>query len=496
MRKLILLLLTISLIFINIGQSFAANFPSSTVPNGLGVNISYQGVTSQQMDQIRDAGFKFVRMDLHWHEVETTKGIYNWAKYDNIINGFAQRGIRVLFIVDFNNPLYAATWNTGISTDAQRSGFANFAQAAVSRYKGQGVIWEIWNEPNLSDYWKPAPSASDYMALIKTAIPAMRQADPTATIVAPALASNGQQIDFTYITSLFQQGLLNYVDAVSIHPYSEYSAPENDIVKLQQLRNLIAQYHPSNPNIPIISGERGYSVNWAIVNSEQGQANYLERSFLNNLSMGIPVSIWYEWQDECSDTTNWACSFGIQRLNLTLKPAYQAMQNLSQSLKGMHFVQRLPSSSSDYLLQFTDGVNTKIAAWTTTTAHSVTIGSQSISLTYTPVYITASVPITSQAPTAPSNLIVTGVYKGTTTRNYYVALKWADNSNNETGFQIYQSINSSSNFSLIKSPAANTVTYTINLGNNPIKGTYYYKVVAINAYGTSSPTNIVSVTIK
>ena len=61
------------------------------------------------------------------------------------------------------------------------------------------------------------------MAMVKQAIPAMRTADPNCTIVGPALAG----IDTSFLTTCCQQGLLNLVDAVSVHPYRWSPTVEN-----------------------------------------------------------------------------------------------------------------------------------------------------------------------------------------------------------------------------------------------------------------------------
>ncbi|OGH97019.1 MAG: hypothetical protein A2104_09690 [Candidatus Melainabacteria bacterium GWF2_32_7] len=104
-------------------------------------------------------------------------------------------------------------------------------------------------------------------------------------------------------------------------------------------------------------------------------------------------------------------------------------------------------------------------------------------------------PPTSQGPAAPSELAVTGVSKGATSGNYYVNLTWKDNSNNETGFEILQSVNSTNNFQVAKTPAANGTSYGINLGSTPTTGTYYYKIVAVNASGKSQASNTVTAQI-
>ena len=107
---------------------------------------------------------------------------------------------------------------------------------------------------------------------------------------------------------------------------------------------------------------------------------------------------------------------------------------------------------------------------------------------------TNTVSTTIGVPVAPTSLKVTNVYKATTGA-YFVNLTWVNSATNQTGFQIYQSINSATNFQVIKTPAATATGYGINVGTAPTKGTYYYKIVALNSYGQSLPSNTVTATV-
>lgn len=88
-------------------------------------------------------------------------------------------------------------------------------------------------------------------------------------------------------------------------------------------------------------------------------------------------------------------------------------------------------------------------------------------------------------PVAPSNMAVVSWTKST---NYWLNVSWSDNSNNETGFRIYRSLDSGVTWDLLKSPAANAHSYNIDCGANPSFGTWQLKVAAYNAVGeTDSP---------
>src|SRR5215212_662519 len=191
------------------------------------------------------------------------------------------RGIRILFILAYSNPLYDA----GLApyTDEGRTAFARFAAAAATHYTGRGILWEIWNEPNLDQFWKPQPNAQDYAALASTTIKAVRQADPNAFVIGPAVCCFASRT-WNFMDSLGKSGILNEFDAVTIHPYGS-PMPELAERDYLYLRHLVEKYSPER-NIPIYVGEWGFSDNQPGLNQAR-QAEYLTRIWLINLANNI-----------------------------------------------------------------------------------------------------------------------------------------------------------------------------------------------------------------
>jgi predicted esterase len=64
-----------------------------------------------------------------------------------------------------------------------------------------------------------------------------------------------------------------------------------------------------------------------------------------------------------------------------------------------------------------------------------------------------------------------------------IKLSWTDNSNNETGFEIYRSANAAGPFQIVATVNANTTSYSDSLLS--ASTTYYYQVNAVNQYGSS-----------
>ena len=348
----------------------SAALPELKIPDGFGVNIHFIG-EPKDLDLIAEAGFKFIRMDLSWSGIEREKGSYNFERtgYDALTNGCIKRGIRILYILDYSNRLYES--EQSVRTDAGRTAFAAFAEAAAKRYAGKNILWEIWNEPNIKQFWTPQPGVDDYCKLVEAVAPVVKQADPTALVVAPATST----IPFDWLESCFKKGLLNHIDALTVHPYRPKN-PETVIKDYARLRDLIARYAPQGKNVPILSGEWGYSnVNWDNTRlSNVQQAQYLARMFLINLYQNVPVSIWYDWKNDGPDPNEREHNFGTVERDLSHKTAYAAALAITKNLSGYSIKERLNTGSeNDFVFKLSNGKNQAIAFWTTGNEHQISL---------------------------------------------------------------------------------------------------------------------------
>ncbi len=359
----------------------APDFPPLTFPEGVGVNIHFTRGHERDLDMIRDGGFKFVRMDFGWAGIERKKGEFDWAAYDELTANLDKRGLRAIYILDYSNGLYeeAITSKSPLNGEVHRdtaspakpesvAAFARWAAAAAARFKGRRVIWEIWNEPNIG-FWKPKPNVKDYAALVLATCKAMREADPGATIVAPA--SSG--FPWPFFEELFQAGALEFLDAVSVHPYRSYNkGPETAAEDYLRLRTMIERHAPAGKrDLPVLSGEWGYASHNKGVSLET-QAAFIARQQIANVWQRVPVSIWYDWKNDGEDPAYNEHHFGTVSNRLAPKPAYAAVQTLARELRGFRIARRLDSAAEDFLLLLeNDSGQQKLAAWTTGKPHTV-----------------------------------------------------------------------------------------------------------------------------
>lgn len=352
-----------------------ATFAPATVSANLGVNT---GVVSMQMtdadfQKMQAAKVKYVRADLTWGAVENGQpGVYNWNFIDTFVAKTQQYGLNIIWVLGYNNGLYETlnpSDHKGITTDAGRNGFANYAAAAVARYDRPGMIWEIWNEQN-SDFWLPDHNPDNYMALINAAVPRMKQAKPNCLVVSGGVMDIAWAQTIGWLDRCFQLGLLNTVDGLGAHLYG--GAANRNVERfpneLANLRAMITSYG-APANFPILDTEFGTDVSEYNGDYNQ-QAQTCARSYLLHFMCDLQLDIWYEWRRP--STTS-----GMALLNSdgTVRPAYNALKTLTTQLEGYSYERRETlASTSDYALIFQKGTQRKMAVWTSSwTAHAATI---------------------------------------------------------------------------------------------------------------------------
>ena len=338
---------------------------SPPIPEGLGVNIHFTDPRPGEMEMLAKGGFRWVRMDFGWGSTERTRGVYDFSPYDRLLKAIEPYHIRAILILDYSNDLY----DKGLSpqTDEGRLAMAKWAAAAAVHFKGHGVLWEMYNEPNIS-FWRPKPDVTQYIPLALAVGKAIRQAAPREIYIGPAAST----IDMPFLEACFKAGLLDYWSAVSVHPYRQKD-PETAADDYRALRQLISIYAPKGKQIPIISGEWGYSSVWHEFDADR-QAKMIARQWLTNIANDIPVSIWYDWHDDGMSTTDPEHHFGTV-LNpyhpdrdpvYDPKPAYRAATTLTGALNGFVFSKRLMvGSPDDYVLLFGKLDDVRLAVWTT-----------------------------------------------------------------------------------------------------------------------------------
>jgi len=393
-------------------------FPNPVVPNINGAALhtnTYIDFTlpanAPAMNQFRDAGYRFARFGIPWHDVERTFESYDLEAPQSYIPGYKQlvqlladKNVRPIIFVGLGNTLYLTdTTNGGIRTETQRQGFHDYCKAVAYALRDFDPIFEIWNEPNLSGFWQPASDVDEYMALVPFAVSGLRegwhmgresQNLPNPLVIAPGVANAWARGNF--IDKCFDRGLLDLVDGVSIHPYSNYHSdpakrvPEAVASPVSLLKAELAAR--GKPGFPIVLTEWGWSTdrNSGGVSADT-HAKFSVRQILMGYYTGLTINCIYSLDDarNVDDNTSdkhyglFTTSGANFQKVLVAKPAVGKVAALNAALDGYRYVEKVAmgntpplNNSRDWCLVFwnpaapdADGSpgNAKAVLWTTDT---------------------------------------------------------------------------------------------------------------------------------
>ena len=235
--------------------------------------------TDRTFAEIVSTGASWIRFDVKWSEVQRVgPTAYNWANYDALVAKARARGLKLLGSLAYS-PAWArpagATDKFGPDTVARREAFARFAATAAARYRDSVTAWEVWNEPNNTMFWEPAPNAAQYVELLKLTNQAIKNANPAATVVAgatsPAPNAEGLIDEVTFIQGVYAAGGRGHFDAWSHHPY-DFNLPPGT----QHPDSAWWQTYGATPNIRSVM-EANFDGHLKVWATEYGlpSANYL-----------------------------------------------------------------------------------------------------------------------------------------------------------------------------------------------------------------------------
>ena len=288
---------------------------------------------------LAELGAKWARVQTGWCRCEPAKGKYDFAWLDAIVDHLLAMGVQPWFNLGYGNQLYtpeatnqfAVGW-APLWSDGAREAWLRFVRALAENFRDRVKHWEIWNEPNHRNFWKPHEAdPAEYVRFVRMTAPIIRQAVPGAKIIGPAVWSP------SYFKGCFENGLGDLIDIVSYHWYR--ATPEDKYeAGVTGCREVLDQH---NLKLPLWQGESGCPSQTAGAGAmakypwtEALQARWVVRRTLNDLRLRIDMTSYFQTADmmypnEDGTPGGRLNSKGlIRRSDYTPKPAYFAYQCL------------------------------------------------------------------------------------------------------------------------------------------------------------------------
>ena len=327
----------------------------------LGVNIHLLR-DDPALDLAHSAGFQFVRMDMLWANVERA-GRYRFFAYDGLLRALDARGMGVLWILDYGHPDHGGSTPR---TPQDIAAFGRFAEAAAAHFKGRNVRYEIWNEPNTSQFWTPAPNPSEYASLLREAVASIHRADPEAKVLSGGLS----RLDATFLSRSVDPALAASLAAIGIHPYPQ-NGPESIAPDLGALRDWVARVY--GERLELWDTEWGYSSanspkeapsNGHTESGRKRQAVLAVREILTVWNTGLPLAVYYDLRDDGTDPANPEHNYGLLDSSGNEKPAMRAIHGLMDAVKSRKVAGMVRPTPEGIHAMRLDGADTLFMVWT------------------------------------------------------------------------------------------------------------------------------------
>jgi len=316
---------------------------------------------------MRDAGITSVRTDAHWAYVERQPNQLkiepSWQRY---LKETARHGLSTQFILGYGNQHHGDGEKP--RSEPVRAAYNRYVDFVTESLKGQVAYYEIWNEWDVENPRDPA-FTQDYARLIADAAGIIRQRDPAATVLAGAVTSQG--IESGFALRLLENGLMQSVDGLSLHPYVHCrgwrrNTPEAWIDWMAEVDKELTR--AAGRPVPLYLTEMAWpSHQGACGIDETLQAAYLARAFfLARTLPNIKGMWWYDFRNDGTDKTEREHNFGLVRQDFTPKPAYPVLAAISEIVSRYAFLGRLENTANDVvMLRFARGEDELLVAWST-----------------------------------------------------------------------------------------------------------------------------------
>jgi hypothetical protein len=216
---------------------------------------------------------------------------------DALFDAAAPVGLRVVLISPY------ATQSVDVAA------YAATCVSIQQRYAQYNPVWEIWNEPNLQQYWGAAPDVDAYTQLAIATATALRGAGATEV-----WSGGTSGIDIAWTKRMISLGAFNAMNGCAAHTYMDPCANLGQYLLLQGMLP---------PSIPIHTTE-------TCVPSTEDQPDFLRQQWYVHRGLSIPTMVWCELRDGTAGPVGvFQLPYGLVYPNYTPKPAYYVAKSLT-----------------------------------------------------------------------------------------------------------------------------------------------------------------------
>lgn len=286
-----------------LGSAFATDLqpPKAAVPAsyfGMHIHHLADGAVPTPWPDLPVPQWRLWDANVTWADLQPTKGQWQFQKLDSYVSLAGQHGTGLLLTLG-GSPMWASarpqlksSYSPGFTAEpADIEDWREYVRTVASRYKGRIQAYEVWNEPNWTDFW--SGSTDQMLTLTREASQIIHNVDPKALVVSPSAAATP---GISWLAEFLRKGGGQYVDVVAFHFYVDPQLPPEEMAPIiQRVRQLLADNGVADK--PVWNTETGW-LPPAKFESDELAAAFLARAYLVNWAAGVQRFYWYAWDNQ------------------------------------------------------------------------------------------------------------------------------------------------------------------------------------------------------
>ncbi len=300
-------------------------------------------------------GVEGVRMGRNWVHNEKNPREYDWEPVDREVEAFQRHGFLMHYLVSYGHPRYAREpWATQLkgkrwslqTAPPRLDEWTRYVRDLATRYDGRIMMWEIWNEPDLSSFWKG--STDDYLELLRETHRVLKAVNADNQVMTGGFATATYHGGHALNPDLQERVLSEAASFFDVHTHHQHGRFRGFRAAID---GPLARWR-SGPagEKPLVFNETALSYKQA--GGEWEQAEELVKKMSFAFARGAEAYAWFVfYAGGGGHVSEFAMIHGPRNQP---RPALAAYNELARQLRDTVFVEQLEADSGRLILRFAD----------------------------------------------------------------------------------------------------------------------------------------------
>jgi polysaccharide biosynthesis protein PslG len=291
-----------SLLMLDVAQHAGAQVR----PEYFGLHI-HRAHQSTKWPEVPFGSWRLWDADVSWRDIEPAPNQFDFTRLDQDVALARRHGVDVLLPLALTptwasaRPAESSAYGPGhAAMPARMEDWTHYVETVARRYAGLISAYEIWNEPDLSEFF--SGSLQDMITLSCAAYGVIKRVDPAALVLSPS--GTGQYSGIDWFERFVSQGGRECFDIIGFHFYVlAHEQPEAMSPLIAAMRDRMAALGLSN--VPLWNTESGWYIQnrgspvlsrWKVWD-DRTVAAFVSRALILGVDEGLERFYWYSWDN-------------------------------------------------------------------------------------------------------------------------------------------------------------------------------------------------------